>query len=182
MPPAGCRWARGRSADVIEVGKGAGARHFPGCVESGQLCPRTRLRCTSFVLVGPTFRLMRGHIVGPAFRCLYGCWAQPSGLLCLAGGSVTGALVQILRSGLNHGNFCHSWNCVQMTGADPGMTIRNLVDTGVSPGRRFQFLFIGLGAGHLGAYSTMFHPAIPAYHQVLHLRISLHIHLHRGVI
>ena len=57
------------------------------------------------------------------------------------------------------------------------MTIRNLVDTGVSPGRRFQFLFIGLGAGHLGTYSTMFHPAIPAYHQVLHLRISLRIHL-----
>ncbi len=23
-------------------------------------------------LVGPTFRLMRGHIVGPAFRCLLG--------------------------------------------------------------------------------------------------------------
>ena len=64
-----------------------------------------------------------------------------------------------------------------MAGADPGMTIRNLVDTGVSPGRRFQLLFIGLGAGHLGAYSTMFHPAIPAYHQVLHLRISLRIHL-----
>lgn len=75
-----------------------------------------------FVLLEPTFRLMRGHIVGPAVRCLYGCWAQPSGLLCLAGGSVTGAWVQILRSGLNHGNFCHSWNCVQMAGADPGMT------------------------------------------------------------
>lgn len=24
---------------------------------------------------------MRGHILGPAFRCLSGCWAQPSGLL-----------------------------------------------------------------------------------------------------
>lgn len=69
-----------------------------------------------------------------------------------------------------------------MAGADPSMTIKNLVDTGVSPGRRFRFLFIGLGAGHLGAYSTMFHPAIPAYHQVLHLRISLRIHLLAGYV
>lgn len=55
MPPAGCRWARGRSADVIEVGKGG-----------------------------------------------------------------------------------------QMAGADPGMAISGLSDTGVSPGRRFQPLILGL--------------------------------------
>nr|DAF79115.1 MAG TPA: hypothetical protein [Caudoviricetes sp.] len=29
MPPAGCRWALGRSADVIEVGKGAGLSRLP---------------------------------------------------------------------------------------------------------------------------------------------------------
>jgi hypothetical protein len=40
-----------------------------------------------FFWVGPTFRLMRGHILGPAVRCLSGCWAQPSGLLRHAGGS-----------------------------------------------------------------------------------------------
>ena len=28
----------------------------------------------------------------------------------------------------------------------------------------------------------MFHPAIPAYHQVLHLRISLRIHLLAGYV
>jgi hypothetical protein len=39
-------------------------------------------------LVGPTLRLMRGHIVGPTVRCLYGCWAQPSGLLRHAGKSL----------------------------------------------------------------------------------------------
>ena len=33
-----------------------------------------------------------------------------------------------------------------MTGADPGMTISGLSDTGVSPGRRFQPLILGLAA------------------------------------
>ena len=32
------------------------------------------------------------------------------------------------------------------TGADPGMTISGLSDTGVSPGRRFQPLILGLAA------------------------------------
>ena len=32
----------------------------------------------------------------------------------------------------------------QMAGADPGMTISGLSDTGVSPGRRFQPLILGL--------------------------------------
>ena len=41
------------------------------------------------VLVGPTFRLMRGYIVGPAFRCLSGYWAEPSGLLRHADGSLS---------------------------------------------------------------------------------------------
>ena len=40
----------------------------------------------------------------------------------------------------------HLWNGVQMTGADPGMTISGLSDTGVSPGRRFQPLILGLAA------------------------------------
>ena len=40
-----------------------------------------------FVLVGLTYWLMRGYIVGPAVRCLYGYWAQPSGLLRHAGGA-----------------------------------------------------------------------------------------------
>jgi hypothetical protein len=31
-----------------------------------------------------------------------------------------------------------------VAGADPGLNIRSLVDTGVSPGRSFQLLFIGL--------------------------------------
>jgi len=35
-------------------------------------------------------------------------------------------------------------NGVQMTGADPGTTISGLSDTGVSPGRRFQPLILGL--------------------------------------
>ena len=42
---------------------------------------------SSFRLGLPEFRLMRGHIVGPAVCCLYECWAQPSGLLRHAGGS-----------------------------------------------------------------------------------------------
>ena len=33
---------------------------------------------------------------------------------------------------------------MQMTGADPGTTISGLSDTGVSPGRRFQPLILGL--------------------------------------
>lgn len=33
---------------------------------------------------------------------------------------------------------------MQMAGADPGMTISGLSDTGVSPGRRFQPLILGL--------------------------------------
>lgn len=39
MPPAGCRWARGRSADVIEVVKGAQARYWrrPGFAASSVL-------------------------------------------------------------------------------------------------------------------------------------------------
>jgi hypothetical protein len=37
-----------------------------------------------------------------------------------------------------------------------GMTISNLVDTGVSPGRRFQLLFIGLTLDFRAAYSTFF--------------------------
>lgn len=44
-----------------------------------------------------------------------------------------------------------------MAGADfSGMTISNLVDTGVSPGRRFQLLFIGLSLDFRAAYSTFF--------------------------
>ena len=57
---------------------------------------------SSFRLGLPELQLMRGHIVGPAVRCLYECWAQPSGLLRHAGGSVTGAWVQILRVELNY--------------------------------------------------------------------------------
>ena len=64
-----------------------------------------------FVLVGPALRLMRGHIVGPAVRCLYGCWAQPSGLLRHAGEAVTGAWVQILRAELNYREILGSWFC-----------------------------------------------------------------------
>ena len=53
-----------------------------------------------FVWGGPTFRLMRGHIVGPAFRCLSGCRAQPSGLLRHAGGSLIYfmAITPVVRS------------------------------------------------------------------------------------
>lgn len=36
------------------------------------------------------------------------------------------------------------WVVMQMAGADPGMTISGLSDTGVSPGRRFQPLILGL--------------------------------------
>ena len=37
-----------------------------------------------------------------------------------------------------------------------GMNISNLVDTGVSPGRRFQLLFTGLSLNFRAAYSTFF--------------------------
>ena len=40
-----------------------------------------------FVWGGLTFRPMRGHIVGPAVRCLSGYWAQPSGFLRRTGES-----------------------------------------------------------------------------------------------
>jgi len=49
-----------------------------------------------FVLVEPTFRLMRGHIVGPTVRCLSWYWAQPSGLLRHAGESVSYYMMVIL--------------------------------------------------------------------------------------
>ena len=64
----------------IEVGEGAGVRRFPECVESGQLCPRTRLRYIVFALVGSTSCLAdaRSHrrpcfplpvrVMGAAFR------------------------------------------------------------------------------------------------------------------
>lgn len=41
-----------------------------------------------FIWGRPTFRLMRGDIDVPAFRCLLGCWAKPSGLLRHAGESL----------------------------------------------------------------------------------------------
>jgi hypothetical protein len=37
----------------------------------------------------PETRPMRGDNRRPTVRCLYGCWAQPSGLLHHAGGSVS---------------------------------------------------------------------------------------------
>jgi len=66
---------------------------------------------SSFRLGLPEFQLMRGHIVGPAVRCLHECWAQPAGLLRHAGGSVTGAWVQILRVELNYREILGSWFC-----------------------------------------------------------------------
>ena len=55
------------------MGKGAGVRRFPECVESGQQCPRTRLQYIVFALVGSTSTwLMCGHIVDPAFRSCQG--------------------------------------------------------------------------------------------------------------
>ena len=38
---------------------------------------------------GPAFRLLRGHIVGPAVRCLTRCWERPSGFPLHAGESLT---------------------------------------------------------------------------------------------
>ena len=46
------------------------------------------------------------------------------------------------RRGVHSGFVGVGW--VQMAGADPGMTISGLSDTGVSPGRRFQPLILGL--------------------------------------
>ncbi|CAN2983255.1 hypothetical protein METHPM2_970013 [Pseudomonas sp. PM2] len=46
------------------------------------------------------------------------------------------------RRGVHSGGVGEGW--VQMAGADPGMTISGLSDTGVSPGRRFQPLILGL--------------------------------------
>ncbi|VVN67827.1 hypothetical protein PS726_00209 [Pseudomonas fluorescens] len=42
----------------------------------------------------PVARLVRGDTVGPDVRCLYECWAQPSGLLRHAGESVIYFMVQ----------------------------------------------------------------------------------------
>jgi len=44
-------------------------------------------QCPSSLGWAYCFQLMRGDILGPAVRCLNECWAQPSGLLCLAGES-----------------------------------------------------------------------------------------------
>ena len=51
---------------------------------------------SSFRLGLPVSQLMRGHIVGPTVRCLSGYWAQPSGLLRHAGGSVSYYMMVIL--------------------------------------------------------------------------------------
>ena len=56
---------------------------------------------SSFWLGLPVIRLMRGHILDPAVRCLYECRAQPSGLLRHAGGSLTGTWLPILRAGVS---------------------------------------------------------------------------------
>ncbi len=53
-------------------GMGAGARRCPGCVESGQLMPSDSPAVHVVISVGPARRLMRGHIAGPACRCLSG--------------------------------------------------------------------------------------------------------------
>lgn len=53
-------------------GRGAGGRRFPPCVESGQLMPSDSPAIHVVISVGPARRLMRGHIVGPACRCLSG--------------------------------------------------------------------------------------------------------------
>ena len=62
-----------------------------------------------------------------------------------------------------------------VAGADPGMTIRSLVDTRVSLGRRFRLLLIGLALAfrvltqHF--FSQSFPPPIRSYTCALALRI-----------
>ena len=76
-----------------------------------------------FVLVGPTFRLMRGDIDDPAFRCLLGCWAKPSGLLRRAGESLIYfmAVSPVVRS-LGRQWLPIEW-VMQMPGADLRVSI-----------------------------------------------------------
>ena len=83
---------------VVSDGKGCRRPELPGMRQVWPAMPSDSPAVFVFVWGGPTFRLMRGNIVGPAVRCLYECWAQPSGLLRHAGGSVTGAWLQILRA------------------------------------------------------------------------------------
>ena len=99
---------------VVSEGKGCRRPELPGMRQVWPAMPSDSPAVFVFVLVGPTFRLMRGHIVGPAVRCLYGCWAQPSGLLCLAGGSSIYYMMVILLSlahwaGSGHLSRLH-WN------------------------------------------------------------------------
>lgn len=58
-----------------------------------------------------------------------------------------------------------------MAGGETGLTISGLSDTGVSPGRRFQPIIIGL-AVVIWALTHFANTTIPATHQVLHLRIT----------
>ena len=61
---------------------------------------------------------------------------------------------------------CHL-RLVVVTGADPGMTIRSLVDTRVSLGRRFRLLLIGLALAFRALtqhfFSQSFPPPIRSY-------------------
>jgi len=45
-------------------------------------------QCPSSLGWAYCFQLMRGDILGPTVRCLYECWAKPSGLLRHAGEAV----------------------------------------------------------------------------------------------
>ena len=78
---------------------------------------------SSFRLGLPEFQLMRGHIVGPAVRCLYECWAQPSGLLRHAGESLIYfmAVSPVVRS-LGRQWLPIEW-VMQMPGADLRVSI-----------------------------------------------------------
>lgn len=69
------------------IRSGTGERVQAALLATGLAC---YIKLSVFVRLGlPAPWLMRGDIDDPTFRCLSCCWAQPSGLLCLADGSVS---------------------------------------------------------------------------------------------
>ena len=67
-----------------------------------------------------------------------------------------------------------------MAGADPGMAISGLSDTGVSPGRRFQPLILGLAVAiwaltHFAGHDSRDPSGLTLAHQPAHSSASINV-------
>jgi hypothetical protein len=134
------------------------------------VCSISNVRCRSVGPTGP--RLMRGHILGPAFRCLPGCWAQPSGLLRHAGGSLIYFMVVILKGAplASWRALAVLWYCLQgaaLRGAESSASgcdlVRGAVSSTARRSRRNE-----TNTERLGRHDRWLHPrsAVTAANQI----------------